>query len=232
MEYTITWLGQAGYLITAGGVSLCVDPYLSNTVEEVEGLKRLVPPPVSPAELHVSYLLFTHDHLDHFDEPSLREISDSRTVYIGPPSCMARLDWVPPGRKIEISRGGALSLGPLTLRAVFASHTADSVGYLLQEGAQGGVYLTGDSLYDQRLLATKQYRPAALIVCINGKLGNMNYREAAQLARELGVYTAIPCHYGMFAENTEDPRRFADLLQGSGILCRILSLGEAYSAVF
>lgn len=226
MDFQIKWLGQAGYLISIGDVSLCIDPYLSNSVEEIEGLKRLVPPPISPADIHVSYMLFTHDHLDHFDEPSLRQISNDSTVFIGPKSCMNRLDWIPSEQKIEIARGSSVPLSPLTLRAVFAAHTADSVGYILQEGTQGGIYLTGDTLYDERLLDAKKYSPSALFVCINGKLGNMNYREAAQLALALDVHTAIPHHYGMFAENTEDPALFAALLEHSSIHCRILPLGE------
>lgn len=228
MDCKIKWLGQAGYLIAIGDISLCIDPYLSNSVEEIEGLKRLVPPPIAPSGIHVSYMLFTHDHLDHFDEPSLRQITDERTVYVGPKSCMDRLDWIPSERKIEIACGNSVALGALTLRAVFASHTADSVGYILQEGAQGGIYLTGDTLYDDRLLAARNYSPSALFVCINGKLGNMNYQQAAQLAQELGVRTAVPCHYGMFAENTEDPVLFTSLLQNSPVHCLTLGLGETH----
>ncbi|MBM4156167.1 MAG: hypothetical protein FJ221_14250 [Lentisphaerae bacterium] len=60
-----TWLGQSGYLLEGGGVRLAIDPYLSDAVERAQGLKRLVPPPCTVAELAPDVLLITHDHLDH-----------------------------------------------------------------------------------------------------------------------------------------------------------------------
>lgn len=56
-----------------------------------------------------------------------------------------------------------------------------------------------------------------LITCINGRLGNMNWEEAVQLADQLGVHQAFPMHYGMFAENTEDPAKFINECNRLGI---------------
>ena len=35
----------------------------------------------------------------------------------------------------------------------------------------------------------------------------MDAKEAGKLAKKLGVKVAIPSHYGMFAENTENPEK-------------------------
>jgi len=47
-----------------------------------------------------------------------------------------------------------------------------------------------------------------LLVCINGKWGNMDPLQAAQLAGLLAPKTVAPMHYGLFAENTVDPAAF------------------------
>jgi L-ascorbate 6-phosphate lactonase len=100
-----------------------------------------------------------------------------------------------------------VTLGDATIYGVYAAHTPDSIGVVVSfEGIT--CYLVGDSLYDDKLLNVKRYKPDILLCCINGKLGNMNYLEAAKLAGELDVKVAVPCHYGMFKENTEDPAKF------------------------
>ena len=45
-------------------------------------------------------------------------------------------------------------------------------------------YTTGDSEFDARLLEVAQYAPDVLLVCINGKWGNMTSAEAVELTRQ------------------------------------------------
>lgn len=199
---------------------MCVDPYLSNTVEAAEGMKRLIPIPVEPEQLEADYMIFTHDHLDHFDEVSVRRLAKKPITFMGPGSCMERLKQCGIRRGIQLERGEHVRIaGQIRVRAVYACHTDDSIGLVFQKQGEpeGGLYLTGDTEYVDKLTEVKRLKPELLITCINGKLGNMGYESAAHLARELGVSTAIPCHYGMFADNTEDPKKFEDALEGSGI---------------
>jgi L-ascorbate 6-phosphate lactonase len=81
----------------------------------------------------------------------------------------------------------------------------EAIGVVVQH-SDGTLHLVGDSLYSERLHDVRRFRPEILLCCINGRLGNMDYREAARLAQALDVRVAIPCHYGLFAANTEDPR--------------------------
>ena len=41
-------------------------------------------------------------------------------------------------------------------------------------------------------------------------LGNMTYQEAGDLAGELAPGWVVPCHYDMFAHNSEEVGRFLD----------------------
>ena len=73
------WLGQAGYLMkTSSRLTVMIDPYFSDEVERLEGLKRLFPPPIAADELRPDVLLVSHGHLDHFDEPTIRSFASLR----------------------------------------------------------------------------------------------------------------------------------------------------------
>ena len=234
MEFEITWLGQAGYILDFGCCRGCIDPYLSNTVEEIEGMKRMVPVPVKPEELDVDYILFTHDHLDHFDQVSICRLAHRPITFMGPGSCIGKLEECGIHNNTRLERYQQTVVGGrITLRAAYACHTRDSIGLLFQDKGNdtGGLYITGDTEYTEKLTEIKSYAPDAMIVCINGKLGNMDYRSAARLAQEIGVKTAIPCHYGMFGENTEDPENFRSALSPTGVEYRELKFMRPEKAV-
>ena len=46
----------------------------------------------------------------------------------------------------------------------------------------------------------------------------MNADEAAKTAAQIGATVNVPNHYGMFASNTEDPRRFTDKIKNGFIM--------------
>ena len=65
----VTWLGQAGLYIEAGGVQILIDPYLSDSVGQIDPEKhRRLPVKGWMLELEPDILIFTHDHMDHYDE--------------------------------------------------------------------------------------------------------------------------------------------------------------------
>jgi L-ascorbate 6-phosphate lactonase len=82
----------------------------------------------------------------------------------------------------------------------------------------------------------KKYRPDVMFVCINGRLGNMDFWQARDFAREIGVPLSIPMHYGMFRHNTENPELFCELMEQIGMKTAVMEfnvraeLGGAYKA--
>jgi len=221
MELEITWIGQGGYRMEIDHTRLCIDPYLSDAVEDQEGFKRLQPAPFQPEELQADYIIFTHDHLDHFDEPAIKRITNRNIRYIGPTSCAERLKSIFGNDRpiMLLNRNQTMVAGSVTLHAIHTKHTQDSIGLMIQQNgkSRGGIYLTGDTEYDKKLLDVKQYAPELMIGCINGRLGNMSYKDLALLAKEIGVKTIIPSHYGMFEQNTEDPKKLERLIRHSGL---------------
>ena len=61
-------------------------------------------------------------------------------------------------------------------------------------------------------------KPDVTLICINGRLGNMNTEEALTVARRIGAKVNIPTHYDMFASNSADPALFAEHIPGGRIL--------------
>lgn len=218
MALEITWIGQGGYVLRLGEKVLCIDPYLSNSMARDGKFERLLPIPFKPQDLKADMVICTHDHIDHLDEATILGTNMNDILYGGPDSCIKhyREIGIPEKNLVPINRGQIYELGKARIHGVFAQHTEDSIGIVV-EYQEARIYITGDSLFDEKLLEVKKLEPNILICCINGRLGNMNYTEAAKLAIDLDVEVAIPSHYGMVAENTEDPGKFVEELKGTPI---------------
>ena len=230
----IKWLGQAGYELKEGNCTILIDPYFSDLVEKQEGLKRLVPAPAAGRDVKADVLLYTHDHIDHLDSDLVKAMEKGSTVYAGPRSGYDILkECGVPEKNIHcINRGEHFEYGVFDLEAVFAEHTPDSQGYVLHYHGRD-YYFTGDSLltpevgyyYDKK----EVIKADVIFVCINGKLGNMSVEEAVTLTKRVQAETGVPNHYGMFAENTEDPMKYVNGLKDSGCRTVVMEKGRAYN---
>lgn len=216
----IFWIGQSGFIFkTPEGKIVLVDPYLSKSVEKKEKLTRLQEIPLKPEEVKADLILCTHDHLDHTDPETLLGIyGASRVKFAGPFSSYEHMKELGIGksRLTQINRGETKLIEGIRISAVYAKHTEDSVGYIL-DFSNIIIYITGDTEYDVRLKEVKAYNPEVMLVCINGRWGNMNIEEAVELTKELEPKVVIPMHYGMFKENTANPEEFVKLLNKSNI---------------
>ena len=68
----VTWLTQAGLLFENDKIKILVDPYLSDSIGEVEPKKkRRMPIDERYFDLVPDVILITHDHRDHLDTATL-----------------------------------------------------------------------------------------------------------------------------------------------------------------
>ncbi len=231
-DFYIRWMGQAGYILTLDDRQICIDLYLSCSVEREEGLKRLIPVPVEPSSLEADWFIVTHDHLDHLDPDTISGLKSNKIHFAGPDSCLRKLKGlgIEDHRCFSLNRGEFININSIYVWGVYAQHTDDSIGVVLRYG-NITIYFTGDTLYTPKLLLAKKYNPDILVTCINGQWGNMGAKEAARLAESLGVKVAIPSHYGMFAENTEDPEKLRDELVQKRIKYRELIFNKDISVI-
>ena len=64
----ITYLGQAGLLMESPACTVMIDPYLSDSVGETNpACHRRIPVDERFFSVKPDIMVFTHDHLDHYD---------------------------------------------------------------------------------------------------------------------------------------------------------------------
>lgn len=225
----VWWLGQSSLVLKVAGRIVYVDPYLADDP------RRLTPPAFAAAAAgNADLVLLTHDHSDHLDPaalPALTAASPWARVVAPRPIVDRVAALVGDGdRVVAASAGDAVAFGALRLTPVAAKHeTFDEdpdlgfpyLGYVLH--ADGvAIYLAGDTIpYDGLVETLIPFAIDLAFLPINGRdffrtrrgiLGNMDGREAAELAAAVGVDTVVPVHYGMFAGNTVPPGDFVTYL--------------------
>jgi L-ascorbate metabolism protein UlaG (beta-lactamase superfamily) len=76
---TVTWIGHSTVLVQLDGVNFLTDPTWSARTGPFGGLVgvgRYTPPPLRLEDLpRIDFVLISHDHYDHLDEPTVRELA-------------------------------------------------------------------------------------------------------------------------------------------------------------
>lgn len=212
-ELSIRWIGQSGYLLRGGDTVICLDPYLSDAVERVAGRKRMVEPPFPPEELRCDAVVCTHDHLDHLDIDAIPRMHKEDMLFLAPTHARETLASCGVTQYLPFDEGASYKVGDFRLTAVFADHTVPAVGVIVEYRGLS-LYFSGDTEYHERL--TKVGRGIdMMLVCINGKLGNMTAEEAVGLTEAIAPRVGIPTHYGMFSSNTVDPQEYLAKIENS-----------------
>jgi L-ascorbate metabolism protein UlaG (beta-lactamase superfamily) len=224
-ETRLTWLGQAGFLLEAHGRRLLIDPWISP-----DEARLLAPAPFELVCEGIDWVLVTHEHDDHLDLPFLRRLArrspDARLIVPAPIASRAQdiLELAPVGV------GERLELGELSVSVMPAWHCVDVadgygdgdgrfVGYVIS-GAGATIYHAGDTVPDPALLdALGEQAVELALLPINGRdaerearniAGNLDAREAVELARAIGARTLVPYHWDAVAGNTARPGAAAD----------------------
>jgi L-ascorbate metabolism protein UlaG (beta-lactamase superfamily) len=232
-------LGQTGLRIDVGDLTVLVDPYLSNSVQELDSpdLVRQVPIPYQPEDLTtVDWVLITHDHMDHCDPHTLPALAAAspQARFVGPLPVRKQLEqWGIRADRIGPSPLEKLLLGEgLQVMAVPAAHPKvrldqdgqpQAVGYVFERNGQR-IYLAGDTaVCDELLTALTQLGSIhAALLPVNednffrrrrGIIGNMSVREAFGLAGEVGIGQVAAVHWDMFTVNSTSPAEIRAVYQ-------------------
>ncbi len=206
-ELTIRWIGQSGYILSDGKNTICIDPYLSDIVKKT----RLVKAPIKPEELSCDAVICTHNHLDHVDTGAIPYMNRN-IAFFAPTDAKETLLGCGVQKYTPFDEGQSFALGDFCITAVYAKHTVPTVGVIVKHG-KTTLYFSGDTYYDKKLSEVRNFGIDIVFICINGRLGNMNAEEAVALTKEIAPKVGIPNHYGLFAENTEDPKKYTSRLE-------------------
>jgi L-ascorbate 6-phosphate lactonase len=215
-QAALWFLGQAGYIIRSAGVTVTIDPYLSNSAAATAAeFGRRLPVPIEPEDLRVDLWIVTHDHLDHLDPETLRRYPhQGDTQFVAARLAARKLQalGVPRGQIQRLDSGEEWTWRDLTVRGVFALPTGadvlDTTGYRLTFANGRSVYHTSDTAFTPLLLQAAPKLVEVMLVPINGKWGNLNVEQAAELTAAVAPRYVLPNHYDLMALNAENPETF------------------------
>jgi L-ascorbate 6-phosphate lactonase len=242
MALVVTWLGQASFRFDVGDRRILVDPFFA------EHEARTYPPlSVDEHGSGVDWLLVTHEHLDHLDPYSLREVaarSERLTVVAPAPleplvreACPdVAFAGVDRGDRLELPGAGALTVVPAIHGVTVADGYPDDprvVGYVLELDGTS-LYHAGDTIATDGLLAAlAPLRIDVALLPVNGRtyfrereglVGNLDARDAVALAAEIGASILVPYHWDLFRGNTEAPGRVVDVAAEAGAPFHVVTL--------
>jgi len=226
------WLGQSGFLVKWEHRHLLLDPYLSDSLtrkyaDSDRPQERMTRRVVDPARLaFVDVVSASHGHTDHLAPDTLRVRRPGVLICPGGITELARERAAVEPSSLE--EGATVEAAGFEVTAVRAEHDTPGAesGFVVRCGPWT-IYHSGDTLaFDGIGESLRSFRLDVAILPINGRLGNMNGVEAANVAREARAGLAVPCHFEMFEFNTASPDGFVRECERLGQRYRVLQAGE------
>ncbi len=211
----ITWLTQAGLLFDNDRIRIMVDPYLSDSVGKRSPEKhRRIPVDERFFDADPDVIIITHDHLDHLDPETLEVLlarSTKSITFLAPENAYMKLRQYGGGHNyVLLAPHSVWSQGGVTFYSVKAEHSdRTAAGFIIDDGKKT-YYTSGDTLYNydviDDVLDLVEGGVDYAFLPINGVGNNMNAKDAADFAYEIGAKCAVPLHYGLF--DSLDPAEF------------------------
>lgn len=206
----ITYLGQAGFLMETDGLTVLIDPYLSDSVEKIQPQNyRRVPVNEHFLTIYPNVIVLTHNHLDHTDPETLRHYlnENSQVVVLASKNAWNEIRKFggTSNNYVMFNEGTSWTQNNVLFRAVKAEHSDEyAIGVVIK--AEGkNYYFTGDTLYNESVFKSLPNEEIeALFLPINGKGNNMNKRDASLFAERIDAKKTVPVHIGMFDETTAE----------------------------
>ncbi|HZT56594.1 MAG TPA: MBL fold metallo-hydrolase [Burkholderiaceae bacterium] len=227
-----TWLGHSTVLIEIDGLRVLTDPVWGPRASpsRIAGPKRFQPVPIALRAMPpIDLVLVSHDHYDHLDYPTIRELATMGVPFVTslgvgahlvafgvPPERITELDWWESHTVIGQGRGGT----ELTVTAAPSQHFSgrglkDRNATLWSSFAirtpKHSVFFSGDTgLTSEYATIRERLGPFDLVMLEVGAfhpswgdihLGPEHALEAYQL---LGGGAFLPVHWGTFALAVHD----------------------------
>lgn len=254
----VTWLGHASAYVQIGERRILTDPMFSQRASPVQfaGPRRQALLPVQIEDLPgVDIVLISHDHYDHLDEATIRELQQQfEPLFIVPldvgeivsrwgATRVRELDWWQwmdvDGLRVTCAPAQHFSGRGLTNR----NGTLWASWYLRTDGAS--LYYAGDTGYathfeeirerlgapDIALIPIGAYLPRWFMQVVH-----VDPVEALQAFQDLNARAMIPVHWGTFVLADDSlsapPRLLREEAQRRGILDRVhvLDIGESWTS--
>ncbi len=215
----VTWLGHSTMLVEIDGTVVLTDPVWGPRTSPVTwlGPARWYPPPLALNELPpVDAVVFSHDHYDHLDYPTVLAIKDWDVPFIAPLGVGAHLEYwgVPVERIVEVDWWDRVPVGELEIvatpsrhasgRQVFDQNRTLWAGYALL-GEDHRVYFSGDTgLFPGMRDIGERLGPFDLTMIEVGAYGqgwpdwHLGPEQALRAHQMVRGELFLPVHWGLF----------------------------------
>lgn len=220
----IVWLGHSTFYIRLNGVVFLVDPVFY----DIPFVKRYAPHALSPARVgRIDFLLLSHDHRDHCQERSIREVvqyNPKVEVLTGLQMDGLLKGWIP---HASIQCAGwyqQYKTGPAVAVCFMPSRHWGKRGYndtnirlwggFMIQSSRTTLYFSGDTGYGSHFTEAAALFPRIDIAIIGVGAykplwfmspNHISPDDAVRAANELHARMFIPMHYGTFDLSDEPP---------------------------
>jgi N-acyl-phosphatidylethanolamine-hydrolysing phospholipase D len=232
---TVTWIGHSTVLVQLDGVTFLTDPTWAERSGPFSGrigVRRYTPPGIAFEDLpRIDFVLISHDHYDHLDEPTVRRLARTfDPLFIVPMGIKAWLADRGITRAIELDWGESVTVRGLSVVCMPAQHgsgrTALDQGRRLWSAwavlGSKRFYFAGDTGYyrhfreagdalgpfDLAALPIGSYTPREIARPVH-----ISPEEAVQAGLDLRAAHLLGVHWGTFAlarePYDEPPQRLA-----------------------
>jgi L-ascorbate metabolism protein UlaG (beta-lactamase superfamily) len=219
-EDLLVWFGHSSYFIQIDGKKILVDPVFSGNASPISNSNKSFP----GTDIYtvqdmpeIDYLIITHDHYDHADVKTLRELPQKTTKVICglgvgaylekwgfQPDQLIERDW---NERIDLKDGFIFHILParhFSGRGLIRNNTL-WMSVMMQTPSMK-IYIGGDSGYDTHFADIgKQFGPIDLAILENGQFDvkwkyiHMLPNEVLKASKDLQAKRLLPVHSSKFA---------------------------------
>lgn len=213
------WFGHSTILLEIDGLRVLIDPVFSNYASPIPFTARRFQPPVLPlAQLTgIDLVLISHDHYDHLDYSTIKQLKKRDVPFIMPLGVGAHLAYwgIAESRIIELDWWQSADVQGVTFTAAPSQHfsgrtTTGNNPTLWASWAikskNRNVYFSGDSGYSGHYRQIgRRLGPFDLAFLENGaysdswKYVHQLPEEGVQASLDLGSNAMVPVHWAMFS---------------------------------
>lgn len=237
---TLTLVGGPTILIEVAGFRLLTDPTFDPPGDYPlphVTLRKTAAPALSANDVGaVDAVLLSHDqHADNLDTAGRAFVRDAPRVFTtaaGASRLGGHCEGLPPWTETTMTKAGHR----LTITATPARHgpagieplAGDVIGFMLRWNDEGGIYVTGDTVWFQGTADVARRFAPRLVVLFAGAAKTrgafhltMNTNDALETAHAFPAATIVPVHYDGWAHFSESRADLENAFQALGVRPRL-----------
>lgn len=224
----LTFLGHAGFMVTAAGKKLIFDPFITGN-EASDGIIDLL-------SLVPDYIILSHGHQDHIlDAERIAKQAGCPII-----SNFEIATWY--SEKgiddcIPMNHGGTVDLNGIKVKMVNAVHTSSfpdgsyagqPVGFVVSHDG-GAFYYSGDTAlhYDMKLIG-EEFDLDFAMLCLGDNF-TMGASDAVKAADFVGVDKVVGMHFDTFTPIEIDHEKTIELFNKAGKDLKLPKIGETFT---